>query len=121
MSEDLNQQFPFSGSGLDPRVVLQDQGAPDYEELYPPTDNEPQTVDIVLLAVRAGIILFFLICVLVVVVDVAKDQLRLKSWRLYLVVCFVLFCWLGLSIYQVRDKLTILTNGSLTAHVRPGH
>ena len=107
MSEDLNQQFPFSGSGLDPRVVLQDQGTPDYEELYPPTDNEPQTVDIVLLAVRAGIILFFLICVLVVVVDVAKDQLRLKSWRLYLVVCFVLFCWLGLSIYQVSDKQTI--------------
>jgi hypothetical protein len=59
-------------------------------------------LDIILLAVRCFTIVFFLILVLIVMVDVAKDKLRLKSWRLYLVVCLVLFCWLGLSFYLVN-------------------
>ena len=99
MSEDQKLR---DGAGLDPRVILQDQGAsPDYEELYPAIEYQLQTVDIVLLAVRCAIIAFFLLCLIIVIVDIAKDQLRLKSWRLYLVVSLVLFCWLGLSIYQV--------------------
>ncbi len=101
MSED-QQQILRDGAGLDPRVVLQDQGpSPDYEELYPAMEYHLQTVDIILLAVRCAIIAFFLLCLVIVVIDIAKDQLMLKSWRLYLIVSLVLFCWLGLSIYQV--------------------
>lgn len=95
------------GIGLDPRVLLHDGEVADYEELYPAIDNVPQTVDIVLLAVRALIILIFLVCLIIVIADIAKDNLRLKSWRLYLVVCFSLFCWLGLSIYQVKIYIIV--------------
>ena len=113
MSEDLNTPY-LNGVGIDPRVILRDQESADYEELYPAIDYELQIIDIVLLAVRVGIILFFLVCLLIVIVDVCKDNLRLKSWRLYLVVCLVLFCWLGLSIYQVRLRIN---NNSMRAHL----
>ena len=108
MSEDVkfsdatlqNRDGAYQGPELDPRLTLQDQGEPDYEELYPVQDYKLQVVDIVLLAVRCFTIAFFLLCLLIVIIDICKDKLRLKSWRLYLVVSFVLFCWLGLSLYQ---------------------
>ena len=46
---------------------------------------------------RNGTILMFF--VFQVIVNIIRGS-RLKNWRLYLVVALVLFCWLGLSLYQ---------------------
>ncbi len=75
-----NQDANIPGAGLDPRVILTDQKEPDYEELYPAIPYELQTVDIVLLAVRCGIIAFFLLCLIIVIVDIARDKVSISTF-----------------------------------------
>jgi hypothetical protein len=84
---------------LDPRLSQQEEGK-DFEELYEPIDHELSSTDKALFGIRIAIIVFFVICSVLVILDIFKGNLRLKCWRLYLTVTFSVSVWLGLSIYQ---------------------
>ena len=81
---------------LDPRTNADYQ---DYEELYPVEDYDLELVDILTMAARVAIIIIFIVSYIFVFINVARGH-RLKNWRLYVLVALVLFCWLGLSLYQ---------------------
>ena len=84
---------------LDPRLALQEHGQ-DFEELYEPIEHELSSTDKALFGIRIAIIVFFVICCILLILDIVKENLRLKCWRLYLAVTFSVSVWLGLSIYQ---------------------
>jgi hypothetical protein len=87
-------------SRLDPRLTEQDEAGRDFEELYNPIEHELSGTDKTLFGIRIAIVVFFVILFIGLIIDIVRENLRIKCWRLYLAVSFSVMIWLGLSIYQ---------------------